>query len=636
MNPLQITPSIRPYVARYVWDTLRDDTKRDLVMESLAMGRAYTEDAWMAVAIIDISGYSKITSDLSTLGNHNMASEIVTQTLNKFFRSIINVITGYGGDICRFLGDAVLVSFSFIHPLETPASIAARALACCVYITKHHNEIKVDLSQIGPQPSSTSQLRSPNTPTDTNTNTNTDVITLSLHTALAAGNATRYILGHPDTRLDYVIQSPTCLSNLGTVLDGTGLGEVGFTEGFFEVLPRQVKDVLPKERFEGGQRSFLQGGEQEEEGGGYRRLKRGEVGELEGFMAGLGFVQRREDAVEDDEEGEGCGEVVLKVVSKFVNKALLYKTFQQQTMVAPAANEEEEEQDCTTLPFAAEDSSSKIQTPKIIKSRPVTIKGVPTTEDQDNFRSEFRKVTVIFVKLDPSTTADLANTILVLFLKQVDKFHGVFQQFSVDDKGATMLACFGLPPWTTEKDTSHALKAAISFKDALRSRQVARIAISVATGDLLFTKLGNRHRCDASLLGDCVNVAARLLKIAAAGGEDGGEAAGGGGMVCCDDATFQAGKHDFQMCDLGAFKVKGKNHPINVWSVDSKHSQIDGPQVVKSVGYNTQKQTFAHRFGLWHEANIKLIMIVEGLSGMGKSNMVDYALSLIGNKGLAC
>jgi class 3 adenylate cyclase len=126
--------------------------------------------------------------------------------------------------------------------------------------------------------------------------------------------------------------------------------------------------------------------------------------------------------------------------------------------------------------------------------------------------SEFRKVTIVFIKIVEDFSPERANKIFSTFSRCVEENDGVVQQFSVDDKGQTILACFGLPPIVHENNAQFALKATLKFMEYMSSKKF-KATYAVASGDILFSELGNKLRKEASLLGDVVNISARLLSI---------------------------------------------------------------------------------------------------------------------------
>ena len=62
-----------------------------------------------AVALVDISGFTPLTERLSKRGHRGV--ELLTETLNRFFSVAIETIYEHGGDVVKFAGDALLISF---------------------------------------------------------------------------------------------------------------------------------------------------------------------------------------------------------------------------------------------------------------------------------------------------------------------------------------------------------------------------------------------------------------------------------------------------------------------------------------------------------------------------------------------
>jgi class 3 adenylate cyclase len=198
--------------------------------------------------------------------------------------------------------------------------------------------------------------------------------------------------------------------------------------------------------------------------------------------------------------------------------------------------------------------------------------------------SEFRQITVLFVQIhdndshgnstphpNPSFASPSASfkpftaqRLFNVFQGHLSKWEGVFQQFSVDDKGQTMLACFGLPPFTHEKEAVHSLKAALGFVEDVKRNQKdgnseekrvledVYVTVGVTTGMILFSSLGTARRSEVSLLGDVVNLAARIGGVEVhQNGSTGRDS-----LVLCDQTTYELTKDAFQFLDVGTFQVR--------------------------------------------------------------------------------
>lgn len=260
-----------------------------------------------------------------------------------------------------------------------------------------------------------------------------------------------------------------------------------------------------------------------------------------------------------------------------------------------------------------------------------------------NFPAQFRDVTIMFVslgKLNPAISEGLniAQKATTQAMQLLVKYEGMLQQFAVDDKGeyssmcnsesskvhinllgATLLAVFGLPPLSHEREAVFAAKAAIELRDAYRQMHMDDFAIALSTGIVFNAVLpqGNPYRRDPSISGDAIVLAVRMLKFPFAQGN-----------VVCDAATKQqiGGLCDFD--DLGENFVKGKVKPIQIYSIEkfgqggkakriSQHQKIE--KSTDFIGYKHEMDTATRLIDDWMEAQNHHVLIIAGPSGVGKS-----------------
>ena len=162
--------------------------------------------------------------------------------------------------------------------------------------------------------------------------------------------------------------------------------------------------------------------------------------------------------------------------------------------------------------------------------------------------AELRTVSALFVNLpdlDPAQPAVL-HTVQALVSRInacIDLLGGALNKILVDGKGLTLVVGFGLPPRAYEDDGLRAVRAALRIEAMLRRQGVA-FGIGVSTGRAFCGAYGNAIRREYTMLGDSVNLAARLMKRA-------------DGVVWCDAETARVAVSRVAFQDLGLQSIRG-------------------------------------------------------------------------------
>jgi uncharacterized low-complexity protein len=84
-----------------------------------------------------------------------------------------------------------------------------------------------------------------------------------------------------------------------------------------------------------------------------------------------------------------------------------------------------------------------------------------------------------------------------------------YYQVITDDKGTVAIVVFGLQ--AAAKMQSHAVCAAVQMFDQVKEQCNASLAIGVTTGNVFCGAIGSSTRCEYAVVGDKVNMAARLM-----------------------------------------------------------------------------------------------------------------------------
>jgi len=173
--------------------------------------------------------------------------------------------------------------------------------------------------------------------------------------------------------------------------------------------------------------------------------------------------------------------------------------------------------------------------------------------------SDIRGFTSISEKLPPEKIVEILNE---YFTRVTDV---IFDNGGMLDKylGDGVMAVFGAPI-SKGNDALNAVRAGIELQrlvlqlnvdSAARKWPELRVGVGINTGIVTAGNIGSPRRLDYTVIGDTVNVAARLMANAA------------GWQVLISESTAQALGPEFQIEPLAPLSVKGKSQPLSVFSV---------------------------------------------------------------------
>jgi class 3 adenylate cyclase len=108
-----------------------------------------------------------------------------------------------------------------------------------------------------------------------------------------------------------------------------------------------------------------------------------------------------------------------------------------------------------------------------------------------------------------------SHTLTFFYMRAL--LQGMRRQFLVDDKGTTLIIVFGVPPFSHENDEYRSVKTAMELRNAFATRNV-QASIGVATGNVFVGTVGSPYRKEHAVVGDTVNLSARLAARAGDGG----------------------------------------------------------------------------------------------------------------------
>ncbi len=245
---------------------------------------------------------------------------------------------------------------------------------------------------------------------------------------------------------------------------------------------------------------------------------------------------------------------------------------------------------------------------------------------QARFLAELRPAAALFVRfggIDYEADGD-AQALLDGYIhwvqKVIQRYEGLLVQLTTGDKGSYLYAAFGAPI-AHDDDAKRATAAALDLLQPPQSlAHIGPIQAGISSGVMRVGAYGSDSRCTYGVLGDAVNVAARLMMAAEPG------------QIIVTRAVADALGGAMTLAPLGARTLKGKGGTIDLFSV---HGRADQPAALQMQLYAEPLVGRATEIAPLVEAVERLarheaagsdrisgrIMVIEGPAGIGKSHM---------------
>ncbi|MBN2652780.1 MAG: PAS domain-containing protein [Spirochaetales bacterium] len=176
------------------------------------------------------------------------------------------------------------------------------------------------------------------------------------------------------------------------------------------------------------------------------------------------------------------------------------------------------------------------------------------------FFADIRGYTSFSENKDPSYIIDILNEYFSEAVEIVVKHNGYIDKFI----GDCIMAAWGVPMQTEQEDAIQAVLCASEIQRLVKSEARSffkgdashlTIGIGIHTGPLVAGNLGSSRRMDYSIIGDTVNIAARLEGLA------------GPGEIIITESTRQFLPKEFKLESRDKVKVKGKADSLSIYNV---------------------------------------------------------------------
>jgi class 3 adenylate cyclase/tetratricopeptide (TPR) repeat protein len=257
------------------------------------------------------------------------------------------------------------------------------------------------------------------------------------------------------------------------------------------------------------------------------------------------------------------------------------------------------------------------------------------------FEGEHRLVAVLFAnvhglgdfadRLGPGHEATITTTLNRYFTRMaeaIQSFGGVINKIDLYDHGDKLVALFGAPV-AHEDDAERAIRAALLMQETLKeegSRKQEETPslsllpssfyqhIGVNFGNVFAGYVGTRARREYSVIGDEVNLAARLMSVARTE------------QIIVSQALQRRVQTHFNFTPQGQVRLKGKAEPVSIFNVDGARAATAERE------HALLRAPLIGREGEWHrligtvkqlQAGRGQIVSIIGEAGLGKTRLAD-------------
>ena len=207
--------------------------------------------------------------------------------------------------------------------------------------------------------------------------------------------------------------------------------------------------------------------------------------------------------------------------------------------------------------------------------------------------SDVRGFTTISEGMDPKQLTQLMNALLTPMTRVIHKHRGTIDKYM----GDAIMSFWGAPLEDPDH-ARHALHAAMEMMVELKIMQKdfesrgwppINIGIGLNTGNMNVGNMGSEFRMAYTVLGDSVNLGARLEGLTKEYGVN----------IIVSESTKES-IPEFTYRDLDLVRVKGKNEPIAIFEPIGHRDKIDEATTLELARYNQALQSF--RAQNWDQA----------------------------------
>lgn len=204
--------------------------------------------------------------------------------------------------------------------------------------------------------------------------------------------------------------------------------------------------------------------------------------------------------------------------------------------------------------------------------------------------SDIKGFTSIAERSSPHEIVTMLNDYFTIMVDIVFSHKGILDKYI----GDALMAVFGAP-LASREDPDNAVRAAIQMMEALNEfnrirvldeKELLQIRIGINTNEVLSGNIGSIKRMDYTVIGDGVNIAARLEQINKYFDTN----------ILISEFTRKKLKGDYLMRKVDLIRVKGKSKPVMIYQVMDHYTEETFPNLSDVlVNYNEGLEYYESR-----------------------------------------
>jgi predicted ATPase/class 3 adenylate cyclase len=276
---------------------------------------------------------------------------------------------------------------------------------------------------------------------------------------------------------------------------------------------------------------------------------------------------------------------------------------------------------------------------------PLLLGRILADPERPQLEADLRPVTVLFAQvagletaaeaLPPTQAAQAVQTYVVAMREAIEQFGGVVNKLDVADEGIKLVAIFGAPA-AYEDHAERAARAALemqkeienvklSIENMIRDGDFAilnsqfsipRQRIGLNLGTAFAGNVGSPARKEYTVMGDAVNVAARVMSKAA------------WDEIWCSAATVQVIAGRMACEDRGELALKGKAQPVRLFQLIGERDQpaTGLPDAGPLIGRDNDLDWLRRQLDAALAGSGRTVRIT-GEAGVGKSRLTSELIA---------